>query len=106
MIEFDTSRLFLSKRLSEVRIGPCCLFQIDDYLPNDFYQALRETFPDMLTFDDGARDVVTWALPLLEKHNATASIFVCAQPYRVRRARDGDDQLRHRAASALKPPLG
>jgi peptidoglycan/xylan/chitin deacetylase (PgdA/CDA1 family) len=35
----------------------------------------------MLTFDDGARDVVTWALPLLEKHNATASIFVCAQPY-------------------------
>ncbi len=35
----------------------------------------------MLTFDDGARDVTTWALPLLEKHGATASIFVCAQPY-------------------------
>jgi peptidoglycan/xylan/chitin deacetylase (PgdA/CDA1 family) len=35
----------------------------------------------MLTFDDGARDVATWALPLLEKHGATASIFVCAQPY-------------------------
>lgn len=35
----------------------------------------------LLTFDDGARDVVTWALPLLEKHGATASIFVCAQPY-------------------------
>lgn len=35
----------------------------------------------ILTFDDGARDVVTWALPLLEKHGATASIFVCAQPY-------------------------
>ena len=35
----------------------------------------------MLTFDDGARDVVTWALPLLEKHGATASIFICAQPY-------------------------
>jgi peptidoglycan/xylan/chitin deacetylase (PgdA/CDA1 family) len=35
----------------------------------------------MLTFDDGARDVATRALPLLEKHNATASIFVCAQPY-------------------------
>jgi peptidoglycan/xylan/chitin deacetylase (PgdA/CDA1 family) len=60
----------------------------------------------MLTFDDGARDVVTWALPLLEKHNARAPIFVCAQPYRVGRARDGDDQLRHRAASALEPALG
>jgi peptidoglycan/xylan/chitin deacetylase (PgdA/CDA1 family) len=35
----------------------------------------------LLTFDDGARDVVAWALPLLEKHGATASIFVCAQPY-------------------------
>jgi peptidoglycan/xylan/chitin deacetylase (PgdA/CDA1 family) len=35
----------------------------------------------LLTFDDGARDVVTRALPLLEKHGATASIFVCAQPY-------------------------
>ncbi len=30
----------------------------------------------VITFDDGARDVVTWALPLLEKHNETASIFV------------------------------
>lgn len=35
----------------------------------------------VLTFDDGARDVATFALPLLEKHGATASIFVCAQPY-------------------------
>jgi peptidoglycan/xylan/chitin deacetylase (PgdA/CDA1 family) len=35
----------------------------------------------MLTFDDGARDVATWALALLERHGATASIFVCAQPY-------------------------
>jgi peptidoglycan/xylan/chitin deacetylase (PgdA/CDA1 family) len=35
----------------------------------------------ILTFDDGARDVAAWALPLLEKHGATASIFVCAQPY-------------------------
>jgi peptidoglycan/xylan/chitin deacetylase (PgdA/CDA1 family) len=35
----------------------------------------------MLTFDDGARDVATWALPLLEKHGVTASVFVCAQPY-------------------------
>ncbi|MBW2494669.1 MAG: polysaccharide deacetylase family protein [Deltaproteobacteria bacterium] len=35
----------------------------------------------VLTFDDGARDVAEWALPLLEKHGATASVFVCAQPY-------------------------
>lgn len=106
MTEFDTSQLFLSKRLGEVRIDPCCFFHVDDDLPDDFYQAPQETFPDMLTFDDGARDVVTWALPLLEKHNATASIFVCAQPYRAGRARDGDDPLRHRAASALEPALG
>jgi peptidoglycan/xylan/chitin deacetylase (PgdA/CDA1 family) len=35
----------------------------------------------LLTFDDGARDIMAWALPLLEKHGATASIFICAQPY-------------------------
>jgi len=35
----------------------------------------------VLTFDDGARDVVRHALPLLERHGATASVFVCAQPY-------------------------
>jgi peptidoglycan/xylan/chitin deacetylase (PgdA/CDA1 family) len=35
----------------------------------------------VVTFDDGASDVALWALPLLEKHGATASIFVCAQPY-------------------------
>jgi hypothetical protein len=40
MTEFEPSQLFLSKRLGEVRIDPCRLFQIDDYLPNDFYQAL------------------------------------------------------------------
>ena len=40
MTEFDTSQLFLSERLGEVRIDPC-FFQIDDYLPDDFYQALR-----------------------------------------------------------------
>ncbi|MBW2692347.1 MAG: hypothetical protein JRE57_06905, partial [Deltaproteobacteria bacterium] len=51
MTEFDTSQLFLSKRLSEVRIDPCCFFQVDDYLPDDFYQALRETFPDESTYE-------------------------------------------------------
>jgi len=35
----------------------------------------------VLTFDDGARDFVCHALPLLERYGATASVFVCAQPY-------------------------
>ena len=39
MTEFNTSQLFLSKRLGEVRIDPCCFFQIDDYLPDDFYHS-------------------------------------------------------------------
>jgi peptidoglycan/xylan/chitin deacetylase (PgdA/CDA1 family) len=34
-----------------------------------------------LTFDDGARDVVRHGLPLLARHGATASVFVCSQPY-------------------------
>ena len=51
MTEFDTSQLLLSKRLGEVRIDPCCFFYIDNYLPDDFYQALRETFPDESTYE-------------------------------------------------------
>jgi hypothetical protein len=51
MTEFDTSQLLLSKRLGEVRIDPCCFFCIDDYLPDDFYQVLRETFPDESTYE-------------------------------------------------------
>jgi len=35
----------------------------------------------VLTFDDGAKDVAEEALPLLERHGATATVFVCAQPY-------------------------
>jgi peptidoglycan/xylan/chitin deacetylase (PgdA/CDA1 family) len=35
----------------------------------------------LLTFDDGAGDVIHHALPLLQRHGATASVFVCAQPY-------------------------
>jgi peptidoglycan/xylan/chitin deacetylase (PgdA/CDA1 family) len=35
----------------------------------------------VLTFDDGAKDVAEHALPLLERHGATATVFVCAQPY-------------------------
>ena len=35
----------------------------------------------VLTFDDGAKDVAEEAVPLLERHGATATVFVCAQPY-------------------------
>jgi peptidoglycan/xylan/chitin deacetylase (PgdA/CDA1 family) len=35
----------------------------------------------VLTFDDGAKDVATEAVPLLERQGATATVFVCAQPY-------------------------
>jgi peptidoglycan/xylan/chitin deacetylase (PgdA/CDA1 family) len=33
-----------------------------------------------ITFDDGAKDVLREAVPLLESARATASIFVCSQP--------------------------
>jgi len=51
MTRFDTSQLFLSKRLGELRIDPCCFFHVDDYLPDDFYEALRATFPDESTYE-------------------------------------------------------
>jgi len=35
----------------------------------------------VLTFDDGAKDVAEEAAPLLRRHGATATVFVCAQPY-------------------------
>jgi peptidoglycan/xylan/chitin deacetylase (PgdA/CDA1 family) len=35
----------------------------------------------VLTFDDGVKDVAQAAAPLLERHGATATVFVCAQPY-------------------------
>lgn len=35
----------------------------------------------VLTFDDGARDVVEHAVPVLERYGATATLYVCAQPY-------------------------
>jgi peptidoglycan/xylan/chitin deacetylase (PgdA/CDA1 family) len=35
----------------------------------------------VLTFDDGAKDVAEEAVPLLQRHAATATVFVCAQPY-------------------------
>jgi len=67
---FDAQLVQLSKRF------PFCR-------PDELIDPARD-MPEssvMLTFDDGARDVMAWALPLLEKHGATASIFVCAQPY-------------------------
>ncbi len=35
----------------------------------------------LLTFDDGAKDVVEHALPILRRYSATATVYVCAQPY-------------------------
>jgi peptidoglycan/xylan/chitin deacetylase (PgdA/CDA1 family) len=35
----------------------------------------------VITFDDGARDVFEQALPLLQRHGAAATAFVCSRPY-------------------------
>ena len=35
----------------------------------------------VITFDDGARDVIQNALPELVRHGATATAFVCSRPY-------------------------
>ncbi len=35
----------------------------------------------LITFDDGARDVFEQALPVLQRHGATATAFVCSRPY-------------------------
>jgi peptidoglycan/xylan/chitin deacetylase (PgdA/CDA1 family) len=35
----------------------------------------------LITFDDGARDVFEQALPVLRRHGATATAFVCSKPY-------------------------
>jgi peptidoglycan/xylan/chitin deacetylase (PgdA/CDA1 family) len=35
----------------------------------------------LITFDDGARDVLEVALPLLRRHGATATAFVCSRPH-------------------------
>jgi len=67
---FDSQLAQMSKRFPFCRAGE--LIDLTSRAPESSV---------ILTFDDGARDVVTWALPLLEKHGATASIFVCAQPY-------------------------
>jgi carbamoyltransferase len=35
----------------------------------------------LLTFDDGAKDFLASADPILQRYGATATVFVCAQPY-------------------------
>jgi len=35
----------------------------------------------VITFDDGARDVYEHALPILRRHDAKATVFVCSKPY-------------------------
>jgi carbamoyltransferase len=34
-----------------------------------------------ITFDDGARDVIEHAAPILERQGATATVYVCSRPY-------------------------
>lgn len=42
----------------------------------------------VLTFDDGAKDVILYAAPILKRFDIPASVFVCAQPYLDRRLLD------------------
>jgi hypothetical protein len=55
--DFDSDQLLLSRRLDEIRTDPFCFFRIDDYLPEDLYRALRESFPDgsMRADDDSGK---------------------------------------------------
>jgi len=56
-INFDPDQLLLSRRLNEIRTDPFCFFKIDDYLPEDLYGDLRESFPDGSTYssDDSGK---------------------------------------------------
>lgn len=45
LTELNPHSLLLSKRVKDITYDPFCLFQVNDYLPPDMYQALFETFP-------------------------------------------------------------
>ena len=47
----------------------------------DLFDAVCGSPAVVITFDDGARDVFEQALPLLQRHGATATAFVCSRPY-------------------------
>jgi 2OG-Fe(II) oxygenase superfamily len=42
----ETSTLVLSDRVKDITYDPFCLFQVSDYLPQETYQALLESFPE------------------------------------------------------------
>lgn len=44
-MELDPGPLLLSRRLEHVRTRPFCFFHVDDYLPEAFYRALLESYP-------------------------------------------------------------
>jgi len=65
---FDAQLAQLAERFAFLRCGD--LFAPDGCEPGV-----------AITFDDGARDVFEQALPLLRRHAATATAFVCTRPY-------------------------
>jgi hypothetical protein len=44
-MELDTKPLLLSNRLGDLNLDPFCFFSVDDYLPQDLYEALRQSYP-------------------------------------------------------------
>jgi hypothetical protein len=44
-MEIDTRQLLLSNRLGDLRLDPFCFFSVDNYLPQDLFETLRETYP-------------------------------------------------------------
>ena len=44
--ELNPETVFLSKRIKEIDFKPFCTFQTDQFLPEDIYQALYESFPE------------------------------------------------------------
>jgi hypothetical protein len=42
-MEFDSKRQLLSNQLGALRLDSFCFFCVDDYLPENLYEALRES---------------------------------------------------------------
>ena len=75
----NTNSLRLSKRVTEITCDPFCLFQVNDYLPSDMYQALLETFPNEQWFIER----ITGDKRRLTAHTTLrlSKIFVANIPY-------------------------
>jgi hypothetical protein len=63
----ETSTLVLSNRVKDITYDPFCLFQVSDYLPEERYQALLESFPEEKWFveriDGNKRRLNSWFRP-------------------------------------------